>query len=223
MEDERVIYNNISLSIRVKKTMYLFVKRFFDIIFSLVGCICLIPVIVIVKIVNMVNGDFGPVFYTHLRVGKNGKIFKFYKFRTMVMNSQEILEKLLKQKKYREEWKKYQKLSNDPRITKVGKFLRKSSLDELPQFINILKGDMSLIGPRPLIPGELESHGGNPSIYQSVKPGLTGWWACNGRSANEYDKRLELEYYYAKNCSIRLDIKCVLLTIKTVIKKTGAK
>ena len=105
----------------------------------------------------------------------------------------------------------------------MGKILRKTSLDEVPQFINVLKGDLSLIGPRPLIEGELDAHNGNHEIYEAVKPGITGWWAANGRSATTYEKRLELEYYYVKHCSILLDIKCVFRTIKAVVFKTGAK
>ena len=141
----------------------------------------------------------------------------------MVPNADEVLKKLLKQKKYKKEWDKNQKLENDPRITKIGRILRKTSLDELPQFINVLKGDMSLIGPRPLVKGELDKHKGDHAIYESVKPGITGWWACNGRSATTYEKRLELEYYYIKNMSLLLDIKCIFLTIKAVIGKSGAK
>ena len=130
---------------------------------------------------------------------------------------------LLKQKKYREEWEANQKLDNDPRITKIGKFIRATSIDEVPQFLNVLKGDMSLIGPRPLVEGELDAHKGNHEIYESVRPGITGWWACSGRSALDYDERLKLEYFYAENACLSLDIKCIFKTIKAVIKKSGAK
>ena len=113
--------------------------------------------------------------------------------------------------------------SEEDQVTKVGAFIRKTSLDELPQFINILKGDMSLIGPRPLIKGELDEHGGNHEIYESVKPGITGWWAANGRSDISYDERLELEYYYVKHQGFKIDIMCIFKTIKIVLKCTGAK
>ena len=146
-----------------------------------------------------------------------------YKFRSMVYNADEVLKELLKDPKYRKEWDINQKFENDPRVTKIGKILRKTSLDEIPQFINVLKGDMSLIGPRPLVEGELDAHKGNPMVYQSVRPGISGWWAANGRSATTYEKRLELEYYYCKNCNLILDIKCVFLTIKAVLYKEGAK
>ena len=133
------------------------------------------------------------------------------------------LKELLKNPKYKKEWDKNQKLEHDPRITKIGKIIRKTSLDEVPQFINVFKGDMSLIGPRPLVEGELDAHNGNHEIYEKVKPGITGWWACNGRSATTYDERLKLEYYYAENASLVLDIKCIFRTIKAVISRTGAK
>lgn len=206
-----------------KRIIYPFFKRLFDIVVGILGIILLIPVSIIVKIINILNKDFSPVFYTHTRIGKNGKEFKLYKFRSMVPNADEVLKELLKQEKYAKEWKANHKFENDPRITKVGNFLRKSSLDELPQFINVLIGDMSLIGPRPLIKGELDEHNGNHEIYEKVRPGITGWWACNGRSATTYKKRLELEYYYVNNISLWLDIKCIFGTIKAVICRTGAK
>ncbi len=207
----------------IKYYLYLFIKRLFDIICGLLGIIILLPVSIIVKISYMLNGDFHSIFYSHNRVGKNGKLFKLYKFRTMVTNADEVLKELLKNPKYKKEWELNQKLANDPRITKIGKLLRKTSLDELPQFINVLVGNMSLIGPRPLVPGELDDHKGNHQLYESVKPGITSWWACHGRSDTTYEERLDLEYYYVKNASISLDIKCIFATIKAVIVKKGAK
>ena len=210
-------------SVFVITRSYLIIKRLFDILVGILGIIALIPITIIVFIFNILNKDFSSIFYTHTRIGKDGKEFKLYKFRSMVPNADKVLKELLKKKKYKKEWDKNQKLENDPRITKIGNFLRKTSLDELPQFINVLKGDMSLIGPRPLVKGELDKHNGNHDIYESVKPGITGWWACNGRSATTYEKRLELEYYYVKNMSLLLDIKCIFLTIKAVISKSGAE
>ena len=210
-----------SASIMIRS--YLIIKRLFDILFGILGIVALVPVSFIVLIFNVLNKDYSSIFYTHTRIGKDGKEFKLYKFRSMVPNADEVLKELLKQKKYKKEWDKNQKLENDPRITKIGKILRKTSLDELPQFINVLKGDMSLIGPRPLVKGELDKHNGDHALYESVKPGITGWWACNGRSATTYEKRLELEYYYVKNISLLLDIKCIFLTIKAVISKSGAE
>ena len=212
------------LKTTLKELGYHFIKRTFDIICGLIGVICLIPLIILVKLISICSGDFKTIFYTQKRIGKNGKEFKLYKFRSMVPNAEEILKQTLKTDKVRAaEWKKYQKFENDPRITKIGNILRKTSLDEVPQFINILKGDMSMIGPRPLVPGELDSHNGNHELYESVRPGITGWWACNGRSATTYEERLALEYYYVKNKSLWLDIKCVFKTISAVICKKGAK
>lgn len=202
---------------------YLFVKRFFDIIFSLIATIFLIIIGLIIKIIYLFNKDSSSIFYTQERVGKDGKVFKLYKFRSMVPNADEVLKEMLKKKKYKHQWEKYQKFEDDPRITKLGGFLRKTSLDEIPQIINVLKGDMSFIGPRPLIKGELDEHGGDHGLYERVKPGLTGWWACNGRSDTSYEERLELEYYYTENCSMILDIKCFIKTISSVILKKGAK
>ena len=183
----------------------------------------LLPISLIIKICYMVTGDFKSIFYTQKRIGKNGKFIYIYKFRSMVPNADEVLKELLKDPKYKKEWDKNQKLEHDPRITKIGKIIRKTSLDEVPQFINVFKGDMSLIGPRPLVEGELDAHNGNHEIYEKVKPGITGWWACNGRNATTYDERLKLEYYYAENASLVLDIKCIFRTIKAVLFKTGAK
>ena len=210
-------------SLHIKKYIYLGVKRLFDIFCSLIGCIFLLPIALIVKISYLLSGDKKTIFYKQKRVGKNGKPIYIYKFRSMVVNADEVLKELLKNPKYKKEWDENQKFEDDPRITKMGKILRKTSLDEMPQFINVLKGDLSLIGPRPLVEGELDAHNGNHEIYESVKPGITGWWAANGRSAIDYENRLKLEYYYAKNCNIILDIKCILLTILIVLQRTGAK
>ena len=203
--------------------MYFFIKRTFDILISLIGIIILIPISIIIKLLYLISGDTKSIFYSQKRIGKNGKEFKLYKYRTMVPNADEVLKKLLKQKKYKKEWEKNQKFDDDPRITKIGKVLRKISLDEFPQFINVFIGNMSLIGPRPLVKGELDQHNGNHELYESVKPGISGWWAANGRSVLDYEDRLELEYYYCKNCSLLLDIKCIFKTIKVIICRTGAK
>lgn len=209
--------------ISIRKYLYFGVKRLFDILVALIGCLFLLPVILIVKISYLLHKDFDSIFFRQKRIGKNGKEFNLYKFRSMVPNADEVLKELLKDPKYKEEWDLNQKFEHDPRITSMGNILRKTSLDELPQFINILIGDMSLIGPRPLVPGELDSHNGNHELYESVRPGISGWWAANGRSATTYERRLELEYYYVQHCGLILDIRCVFRTIKVVIFKTGAK
>lgn len=204
-----------------KRMLYLAVKRVCDTAFGLLGCVILIPVMVVVKVSNLLSGDHAPIFYYQTRVGQYGRTFKLYKFRSMVPNADEILKELLQQDEYRKQWEANQKFDDDPRITRIGRILRKTSLDEVPQFINMLKGDMSLIGPRPLVVGELTDHDGL-TLYNRVKPGITGWWACNGRSNINYRERLELEYYYVKNCSLYLDLVCIVRTVIAVIKKEGA-
>lgn len=208
---------------RIERKVYFGVKRLFDISFALIGLLVLIPVALFTKIAYLINGDTKSIFYKQKRIGKNGKFIYIYKFRSMVHNADEVLKELLKDSKYKKEWDLNQKFEYDPRITKVGNVLRKTSLDELPQFINVIKGDMSLIGPRPLVEGELDAHKGNHRIYESVRPGVSGWWAANGRSATTYEKRLELEYFYCKNCNLILDIKCMFLTLVAVLFKKGAK
>ena len=204
------------------QAFYLIIKRGLDIIFGIVGCIVLIPLTVLIKIAYLFTGDTAPVVYTHERIGQFGKPFQMIKYRTMTPDADKELKELLKQKKYREQWERNQKFDNDPRITPVGRILRKTSLDEFPQFINVVKGDMSVVGPRPLIKGELEEHNGL-TLYNKVKPGITGWWGCNGRSNISYRERLELEYYYVKNCSLYLDVLTILRTFAAVLRRDGAQ
>ena len=219
------VYKSLSIgafSFTPGQIFYLAVKRLIDIIFGLIGLVLLIPITMIVKLSYLLTGDKANIFYRQKRVGENGKEIRIWKFRSMVPNADEVLQELLKDPKYKKEWDENQKFTNDPRITKAGRFLRKTSIDELPQFINVLKGDMSLVGPRPLVQGELEQHGGL-KLYQRVKPGITGWWGCNGRSNIDYRERLELEYYYVRNCSFYLDLLCIVRTALAVIKKDGAQ
>ena len=201
--------------------MYENVKRLFDVAIGLMGLIVLVPLSILVKFSFLSLRDKGSVFYTQRRVGKDGKVFHIYKFRSMVQNADEILEELLKDENYRREWEENQKIDDDPRITPLGKYLRRTSLDELPQLLNVLKGDMSLVGPRPLVEGELEMHGGS-ELYWEVKPGITGWWASHGRSDISYEERLEMEYYYIRNCSLKLDFVCIFKTVFGVLTAKGA-
>lgn len=201
-----------------------FFKRAIDIIGALVGFILLIPLTAIVAIMHLLEEDDGPLFFVQERIGKNGKIFAMYKFRTMVVGADEILKDLLaNDEKAREEYKKYKKLSNDPRITKFGEFLRKTSLDEFPQFINVLKGEMSLVGPRPYLPREKDEMGiAYKPIIQS-RPGVTGLWQTNGRSNVTFEDRLnmDLEYYQKNSC--KFDIEILLKTVVAVFCKEGAE
>ena len=201
--------------------MYRYIKRLLDIILSLIGLIILIPICIVVKISFLCKGDKKSIFFKHMRIGKDGKPFMMYKFRSMVHNAEELLEELLKEERYRKQWADNQKIDNDPRVTTIGAFLRKSSLDELPQLLNVLKGDMSIVGPRPLVEGELEEHGGS-KLYWQEKPGLTGWWGSHGRSDVDYEQRLELEYYYIRNMSFKLDVICIFKTITAVLNHEGA-
>lgn len=202
--------------------LYLVIKRVFDIIISVVSLIFAAPIFLIFAILIKLDSK-GPVFYKHKRIGKNGEYIYLYKFRSMYIDSAERLENMLKDPTIREEWETNFKLDNDPRITKIGNFLRKSSLDELPQLLNILMGDMSLVGPRPVIDGEIEKYGDLKSYFLSVTPGLTGWWACNGRSCTTYDERKRLELYYVKNKSFMLDLKIIFKTFESILKRTGSK
>ena len=208
-------------SFRPAQVIYLIIKRVLDVLFGLFGLLLLIPVSAAVKIAYLMHGDKGRIFFSQKRVGQNGKPIRILKYRTMVPDADARLEELLKDPAYRAEWDANQKLTDDPRITGAGRFLRRTSIDELPQVLNLLKGDMSLVGPRPLVEGELEAHGGL-QLYQRVKPGITGWWACNGRSNIEYRERLELEYYYIKHFSMYLDMLCVVRTVWAVLKNDGA-
>lgn len=200
------------------------VKRVIDICGGLIGTIALIPLTIIIYIARIVlHENDGPIFYDQLRIGKNGKYFKLYKFRSMIIGADEVLNKYLEEnEEAKKEFENNQKLKNDPRITKLGSFLRKTSLDEFPQFINILKGDMSLVGPRPIVDREVKLFGDKMKNVHSVRPGLTGYWAVNGRSDTSYKERVEMENYYVENFSLLLDIKIILKTIKSVLKKEGA-
>ena len=213
-----------SFAWQCKRTMYFAFKRVFDILCSLVGILFLIPLLIIIKIAYICTGDFKSVLYSQERIGKNGKIFRLHKFRTMVYNADDILADWLKNNpEKRDEYYRDRKIDNDPRITKVGKLLRKTSLDEFPQFLNVLVGQMSMIGPRPVVLDEAENYGKNKEKFLSVRPGLTGYWASNGRSNVSYKERMKMELFYVDHCCIRLDIQIIWKTIITVIKREGAK
>ena len=207
-----------------KKIMYNFIKRTIDAIGALIGIIILIPATIIIYLaIKILKEDKGPLFYEQLRYGKNGKVFRLYKFRSMCIGADKKLKEYLENnEEARKEFEKTHKLQNDPRITKIGNFLRKTSLDELPQMINILRGDMSFVGPRPVVEKEVEDYGKNKEKFLSVKPGLTGYWQVNGRSNTTYEERMEMELYYVDNCSLWLDIKIFFKTFITVFKKEGA-
>ena len=199
--------------------MFKVIKRLFDIIFSFLGLLILSPLFLLLTILIKCDSK-GPVFFIQKRVGRNGKKFGIFKFRTMRINAEELIASFTPEQL--KEWKENFKLKNDPRITRVGKFLRNTSLDELPQLINIFIGNMSLVGPRPIVEEELEWYGEKKNVLLSVRPGLTGWWATNGRSEVSYPERCDYELYYVYNCSLLLDIKILFKTFSAVFSRKGA-
>ena len=205
---------------REKASFYLFVKRVIDIIGSSLGLIVLSPFFLIIAIAIKID-DKGSVFYKHKRIGQFGEELYIYKFRSMKENA-DNLEEMLSPGEL-EVFKSEFKLENDPRITKVGKFLRKTSIDELPQLLNILKGDLTLIGPRPIVEEELENYGEDVDKLLSVKPGLTGYWQAFARNDAVYatGERQKMELYYVDNRNFILDIKIFFMTFVSVFRKTG--
>ena len=199
--------------------VYNFFKRSFDIISASIGILFLLPLFIVLAILVKLDSN-GPIFFSHKRIGKNGKIIGIYKFRSMVSNSEEIFKNFTEEQK--KEFEKNFKLDDDPRITKIGGFLRKTSLDELPQLLNIIKGDMSVVGPRPIVRAEVEKYGVCADKLFSVKPGLTGFWQANGRSDTTYEERVQMDMYYIDNRSFLLDIRIILKTVISVIRKEGA-
>lgn len=217
----------VTANVKEKKKIrvaYLIFKKFVDIIAGILGTIMLVPVTIIVWFVRIIKHENdGPLFFEQLRIGKDGKQFRLYKFRTMVMNADEKLYKYLEEnEEARKEYKKFKKLKDDPRITKVGALLRKTSLDEFPQFINILKGDMSLVGPRPYLYREKNDIGDYYEQIVSVKPGITGYWQVNGRNDVDFDDRTYMDTYYIEHSGIVMDIKIILKTVLKIFKKEGA-
>ncbi len=200
---------------------YLIVKRVFDICLVLL----LLPLVLLVMggIALLIKLDSrGPIFFHHIRIGKNGKAFKCYKFRTMIKNAEAVLNDVLQNPQARKEWEKDFKLKDDPRITRIGKILRKSSLDELPQFFNVLRGNMSFVGPRPIVEKEIPLYGGKFNFYKTVTPGITGLWQISGRSDTTYNTRIRLDQQYVESMNLLLDIQTLLKTIPAVVLKRGA-
>lgn len=218
------IQENLQEKIKEKHIIYRFVKRLIDILGGLVGIVLLIPVTLCVYLARKIlKEDDGPLFYEQLRIGKNGKVFRMYKYRSMVVGADEKLFEYLKEnEEARKEYKEYKKLKNDPRITKVGKFIRKTSLDEFPQFINVLKGDMSLVGPRPYLPREKEDMGEYYTYIIQTRPGITGYWQITGRSGVTFEDRLKMDYDYNQNKNLKTDFKLLVKTVLNVVKKEGA-
>ncbi len=199
----------------------LFAKRVLDLFLLLAASPVIIPVVLVTALAVKLTSP-GPVFYGHKRVGKDGKEFKCWKFRSMVINADKMLDEILKDPVMAAEWEKDRKFTNDPRVTKIGKFLRKTSLDEFPQFFNVLTGEMSFIGPRPVTQPELDKYGKKADLILSVQPGLSGMWQISGRSDTGYEERITLDAYYIQNWSVWLDIWIIIKTIYVVLKGKGA-
>jgi exopolysaccharide production protein ExoY len=197
-------------------------KRTVDIILALSGIVLLAPLLIICFAVTKLTSP-GPALFRHRRVGFNGKHFDCLKFRTMVIDSSERLRQLLESDPAAAaEWAANRKLRNDPRITAIGAILRKSSLDELPQLFNVLKGDMSIVGPRPVTDEELERYASSVGAYLSCRPGITGLWQVSGRSTTTYNKRVACDTFYARNWSMALDAKIMVVTIPALLVSANA-
>lgn len=206
----------------VRNIPFSFIKRDLDIVLATIGIIVLIPLFLVIAILIKVQDPKGPVFFRQPRIGKQAKVFNIYKFRSMITGAEQRLKDdvELYNKYVANNYKLEPK--EDPRITSIGRFLRKTSLDELPQLFNVLKGEMSLVGPRPVVSQELKEYREKKVDFLSVKPGITGYWQVSGRSDIGYPERVDLELYYIYNKSIPLDLKILVTTVWSVILKRGA-
>lgn len=213
---------SVSTSSRIQRNAKSVLKRAFDLLVALSALVFLAPMLVVIAaLIRFTDG--GPALFKQTRIGHNGKEFTCLKFRSMVTDSSEVLAQLLAtDSRAAAEWARDQKLRNDPRITTIGQFIRKTSLDELPQLLNILRGEMSIVGPRPIVANEVEKYGNDFRYYAAVKPGVTGLWQINGRNDTSYDERVEFDVVYAREWSIWLDLKIFFLTIPAVLLSKGA-
>ena len=213
-------YNNYYLSqFYSDSTAYLLIKYLLDKILSLIALIVLSPFLLIIALIIYIDDPNGSPIFIQKRIGKNGKSFSFYKFRSMVVDAEDQLEEL--QHKNEMDGPVF-KIKDDPRVTKIGRIIRKTSIDELPQLVNIIKGDMSIVGPRPPLPNEVEKYNYREKQRLYVKPGLTCYWQVSGRNELKFDEWMELDIKYVKCHSIWIDLKLILLTFKAVVLKTGA-
>ena len=198
-------------------------KRAMDLVLASFGLVFIAPLMIPIAIAIRLH-DGGPAIFVQSRIGRDGKEFRCFKFRTMVVDADKRLEELLEtDPRARREWSQAQKLSNDPRITRFGRFLRKSSLDELPQLFNILKGEMSVVGPRPIVRSEVIKYGSYFDYYKGAKPGLTGLWQISGRSDTSYDERVALDVAYVEHWSLLQDAKIIALTLPAIVASKGAR
>ncbi len=220
-EEEKVIPGtSVAGNKRKQKKSYLIAKRVLDVFLSVTGLVvCALPIAVISLLIKIESP--GPVFYIHNRIGKNGKPLPLLKFRSMVAKAEDMIEAFTPEQKL--EWLENFKLDNDPRVTRIGKILRQTSLDELPQLLNVLKGELSIVGPRPVVAEELDKYGENKDRFLSVTPGLTGYWQAYARSSVSYAQRIEMELFYVENANFWWDIKIMFATVGAVLRGRGAK
>lgn len=198
------------------------IKRFMDLSIVFLGGLVILPFLLLIAVLIKLTSR-GPVLYKHKRLGKNGKYFYAYKFRSMVIDAQERLAKILETNpEAKEEWDRNHKLQNDPRITSIGKIIRRASIDEFPQLLNIIKGEMSLVGPRPIVDAEVEKYGEDYDRVFSIMPGLTGLWQVSGRSDTNYEERVAYDTYYLQSWSVWLDLWIIFKTFSAVLKGKGA-
>lgn len=198
-------------------------KRTFDIMVALAILLFALPAMFFIAVI-MFSTDRGPILFSHERIGRNGRRFQCLKFRSMVVNSQEALRQHLESRpQARAEWEATQKLRNDPRITRLGRFLRVTSLDELPQLINVIRGEMSLVGPRPIVQDEVARYAEQIEHYAAVRPGITGLWQVSGRSDVGYDQRVQLDTLYVREQSFIGDLVILVKTVKVVVMRTGSR
>lgn len=223
MNSDKVMLRENIETLQSSPSIYLKVKRVFDLLIGLFGIFLILPLAFIIKAISIYNRDYNSIFFKQQRIGKDGKLFWMYKFRTMVPNADEVLETLLKNNaSFREEYMVNKKVKNDPRITKLGKILRKTSLDEMPQFINVFLGQMSLVGNRPYLPREKEDMGIYFNQIVKTKPGITGLWQTSGRNNVTFNERVQIESKYSYLQNARTDMKIIKDTIVQVVKKDGA-
>jgi undecaprenyl-phosphate galactose phosphotransferase len=211
----------LTYSSGLEQPMPRFIKRAFDIVVSATLLLLISPIMAVLAL--MVKRDGGPALFGHNRIGKDAKVFNCLKFRSMIHNSQAVLERhLAEHPEARAEWEADHKLKNDPRVTRFGSFLRRSSLDELPQLINVLKGEMSLVGPRPIVEGEVSKYQCDIAHYYRVSPGITGLWQVSGRNDVTYKQRVQLDSWYVRNWSLWHDVAIMCKTVPALLKRSGA-
>lgn len=192
-----------------------YIKQILDICISIILLVLTIPLVILISCIIKIESK-GKIFYKQKRIGKDGKIITIYKFRTMVDNAEKLVNEFTEKQK--EEYEKNYKLLNDYRVTRFGNFLRKTGLDELPQLVNVLKGEMSIVGPRPVVEEEIKKYGKYWKKVFSVKPGITGYWVVKKNKNTTYDERIKMDLYYVENLSVKLDTKILLKTIKIMLK-----